>query len=275
MSDAVDPDGKLMRLRFDGVCRLCGVLLPAGSMAVFEPSVKSVCCASHADSPRAGLVAQPVIDPGTPGGSARREFDRRRKRREQRIRDEHPRIGGMLHRLSGEPRSTTAWHTGAIGEEQLGGRLNQLVSDRLRVIHDRRIPGTRTNIDHLAVTPSGVYVIDAKKYAGRPRLKVEGGMLRPRVEKLLVGTRDCSHLVDGVLRQVEIVRGAVGPPLRVHGVLCFVGADWPLIGGSFTTREVEVLWPRRLYPMLKAEGSSTIETISETHRLLAAALPPA
>lgn len=82
---------------------------------------------------------------------------------------------------------------------RLGDRLNELGSDRIRVLHDRRIPGTRANIDHLAVTPTGVYVIDAKKYAGQPHLKIEGGFLRPRVEKLLVGTRDCTKVVDGVL----------------------------------------------------------------------------
>lgn len=74
-----------------------------------------------------------------------------------------------------------------LGEERLGHRLNELVTDQLRVLYDRRVPSSRANIDHLAVTPTGVYVIDAKKYRGRPHLKVEGGLLRPRVEKLLVG----------------------------------------------------------------------------------------
>ena len=61
-------------------------------------------------------------------------------------------------------------------------------------------PGTCANIDRIAVTPTGVYVIDAKRYKGRPQLKIEGGFLRPRVERRVVGTRDCSKLVDGVLK---------------------------------------------------------------------------
>ena len=77
-------------------------------------------------------------------------------------------------------------------------------------------------------------MIDPKKYHGRPRLKVEGGLLRPRVEKLMVGSRDCSKLVDGVLKQIDVVRGALDNRAPVVGVLCFVEADWPLIGGSFT-----------------------------------------
>jgi hypothetical protein len=136
----------------------------------------------------------------------------------------HPKIGRFLHAISDEPQSTTAWNTGALGEERLGNRLNELASDRLRVLHDRRIPGSRANIDHLAVTPTGVYAIDAKKYAGRPRLKFEGGVLRPRTEKLLVGTRNCTKVVDGVLKQMDVVRDAIENAMRVHGVLCFVGA---------------------------------------------------
>jgi hypothetical protein len=143
------------------------------------------------------------------------------------------------------------------------------------VLHDRRIPGTRANIDHLAVTPNGVYVIDAKKYAGRPNLRIEGGILRPRVEKLMVGSRNCTKLVDGMLKQADVVTGVLGPEVPVHGVLCFVEADWPLIGGAFTTRGVLVVWPKKLYPKLRAEGPLDAASIDRLHRQLAQALPPA
>jgi hypothetical protein len=142
-------------------------------------------------------------------------------------------------------------------------------------LHDRRIPGTRANIDHLAVTPTGVYVIDAKRYRGRPQLKVEGGLLRPRVEKLLVGSRDCTKVVDGVLKQVDVASAIVGDDVPLHGVLCFVEADWPLIGGSFATRGVEALWPKKLYSRLKAVGPLAPATIDDLHRRLASSLLPA
>lgn len=145
--------------------------------------------------------------------------------------------------MSDDPQSTKAWDAGALGEERLGQRLNELSSDTIRVLHDRRIPGTRANIDHLAITPSGIYVIDAKRYRGkRPTLKIEGGILRPRVEKLMVGSRDQTKLVDGVLRQVEVVRALVDDDVPVTGVLCFHDADWPLLGGSFPTRGIDVVW---------------------------------
>jgi hypothetical protein len=281
-----------MHLRYAGACRVCRVELPAGAEAIYERSAKTVRCVTHAMTESVGREAEYVVDPadlvppepnasevpdsGAAGASARREFERRKARREERVRAKHPKLGGLLLAISDDPQSTSAWDVGALGEERLGRGLDQIASDTLRLLHDRRIPKSKANIDHLAVTASGVYVIDAKKYRGRPHLKIEGGLLRPRVERLLVGSRDCTKLVDGALKQVDVVRGVLqDDDVPVHGVLCFVEADWPLIGGAFTTRGVQTLWPKRLYPQLKAEGPLTSATIVEIHRRLAHTLPAA
>ena len=52
-------------------------------------------------------------------------------------------------------------------QESLEARCGDLVE----LLHDRRIPGRRSNIDHLAVSPSGIWVIDSKRYAGRARVR--------------------------------------------------------------------------------------------------------
>ena len=258
---------------------MCQADIPARTEAIYERATKTVRCLSH--------DVKPAVDVGTPGASARREFDRRRQAREAHVRSNHPRLGGLILAFGEEPQSTRSWDTGALGEERLGQRLSELCSDSLLVLHDRRVPRTRANIDHVAVTPTGIWVIDAKKYRGRPALKVQGGLLRQRTEKLLVGSRDCTKLVDGVLKQVDVVGDALLPGGRpegpgrpwggvpVRGVLCFVEADWPLVGGAFTSRGVDVLWPRRLYSRLRQEGPLKADSIAEIHRHLAAALPPA
>lgn len=246
-------DDKRMRLRYAGSCRVCGVPLPARAEAVYERTTKTVRRISHDENspvePSVASVVDPALEdavaPGTAGASARREFERRKAKREERIRAAHPKLGGLILALSNERQSTTAWAAGAAGEERLGKGLDGLASDTLRVLHDRRIPRSRANIDHVAVTASGVYVIDAKKYRGRPHLKIEGGLFRPRVGRLLVGSRDCTKLVDGVLKQVEVVRGLLDIDVPVQGVLCFVDADWPLFGGTFTTHGVQALWPKK------------------------------
>jgi hypothetical protein len=45
-----------------------------------------------------------------------------------------------------------------------------------------------------------------------------------------------------------------------------------LDGGSFSTRDVQVLWPKKLYPQLQAEGLSSAEAIDDIRRRLAKAL---
>jgi hypothetical protein len=147
------------------------------------------------------------------------------------------------------------------------------------VLHDRRIPRTRANIDHIAVGPSGVFVVDAKKYRGRPSLRVEGGLIRPRVEKLIVGSSDRTRLAAGVQKQVDLVRSALQKAefgqIPVSGMLCFVEADWPLIGGDFTIANLRVLWPRKAADRIARPGNVDDETAQHVHRILASAFPPA
>lgn len=268
---------KQMRLRYAGVCRLCSAELPAKSPAIWEKGTKTVRCV---ECPAVEVVEvesrSTEVDSGAAGASARREYERRKAKDEQAVRDRHPRIGGLILALRDERQSTKSWATGATGEEQLGAALDKRVSSRLKVLHDRRIPRSRANIDHIAVTPTGVWVIDPKRYVDkRPELKVEGGILRPRVEKLIVAGRNQTKLVEGATRQVDVLKGIVGPDIAVRGVLCFIEADWPLLGGSFTVNEIDVLWPRKLYPMLGAEGPFDELKIGALHRKLAEALPPA
>jgi hypothetical protein len=268
-------DEKRMRLRYAGTCRVCGSELPARTEAIYDRASKSVRCLVHEGGPDQSPIEIETIEPGVPGASARREFERRKASQDERIRSKHPKLGGLILALTPDPQSMSAWDIGAVGEEKLGHRLSELASDTLRVLHDRRIPNSRANIDHLAVTRSGIYVIDAKKYTGRPNLRIEGGLFRPRIEKLLVGTRDCTKLVDGVLSQVSTVRGVIGDEVPVYGNLCFVDADWPLIGGSFITRGVETLWPKRLCSKLDDDGPLDTQTIADIHSKLARTLPPA
>jgi hypothetical protein len=211
-------------------------------------------------------LAEPEPDSGAAGASAGREYERRKAKDEERLHEKWGRFGGIAVALSDEKQSTKAWATGAVGEERSGARLDSLASDDLAVLHDRRIPGTKANIDHIVINRNGIWVIDAKRYKGRAELKIEGGFLRPRVEKVLVGRRDCIKLVDGVIKQVDLVRGLVGDDVPATGSLCFVKADWPMIGGAFTTRGVHVVWPKRLAKLLAedSEGSIDVRAVCET-----------
>lgn len=228
------------------------------------------------------------MDRGTAGASARREYERRKavdaakleaERERVKQRFGGGRIGGVVAALSvdGSARqSTEAWSGGARGETVVGAQLDALAEHGVIALHDRRIPGARTNIDHIAVTTAGVWVIDAKRYVGkRPEAYIEGGFLGfGGTARLKVGGRKKDALIDGVASQVERVQAACGEATPVRGVLCFVNSDWPLIGGDLTIRGIRVVWPKRLRKELTAAGEGGLDSV-EVATALAAAFPPA
>jgi hypothetical protein len=78
--------------------------------------------------------------------------------------------------------------------------------------------------------------------------------------------------------QVEHVRAALsghGVTAPIVGKLCFVDADWPLIGGAFTIGGVEALWPKALPKQLTQPGPLTPEMLHDLQRHIAHAYPPA
>lgn len=260
-------------LRYPAQCVRCQTALNPGTEAFWDSGARTASCL---ECP-AALTPEPsprVFVSGIAGASARREGARRSTRREERIQQQFGRLSGLVMALSDDPQATKAWGQGAVGEERLAKILNRLSGAQLHLLHDRRIPRTRANIDHIAVAPSGVYVIDAKHYSGRVERRKP---LFARSASLLVGGRDQTKLVPGIEKQVEVVRDATSSlaPLPIKGVLCFVGAEWGLFRQPFTVGAVDILWPEALAKRLTTEGPLTPEVIEAVSRVLEAGLPSA
>jgi hypothetical protein len=214
------------------------------------------------------------------GGSARREYHRRRDARARDIRSRHPRVGGFILAVTDEPQSTKAWATGATGEEETGRWLDRLASaGAVRVLHDRRIPRLRSNIDHIVIAPGGVFVVDSKRYHGRVERRVTGSIFHPGPTNLYVGGRDRTSLASGVQKQLDAVSVALAglgrPDVDMAGVLLFTTGDFSLFAKPFRIDGVEVHWPRSLSKRLKQPGPHSVETIAAIHQHLGNALPPA
>jgi Nuclease-related domain len=224
-------------------------------------------------------MAEGEIDLGTAGASTRREHERRRAKREAATRERHPHIGNLLLRLQAPPASEAAWSTGATGEEALAAHLAKRCPDVI-VLHDRRIPRSRTNIDHLAVAPSGVYVIDAKRYKGKIEVR-KPFFGDPR---LFVAGRDKTKLVEGLARQRETVRAALAetvPAMPVHACFCFLnpanqagGSGLPVLR-TLQIDDFPLYVPRRLSKRLNTPGALNTESRRQTVELLASAFPRA
>lgn len=267
---------KRMKLRYAGTCHLCSADLPARREAYYLADLKKVQCITCPASPSAvsdretevqstivDTVESPTPDQepasyvfGEAGAAARLEHSKRKAREEQRYLEAHPRIGRFMLNFREESQQTKAWATGAVGEEKLAKILDSVASPNVAILHDRQIPGSRANIDHMAVTPHGVWVIDAKRYKGRPEKRTKGGLFSTKTEELWVNNRNQTKLIDGLHKQMALVEDALGSTVPVHGALCFVDADWPLIGGDFSLRGIHVLWPKRMRKLLAESGSS-------------------
>jgi hypothetical protein len=195
-----------------------------------------------------------VFDAGFPGASAHREHARRKERYEERTRDAHPIVGEFLLRFRQRPGHIDAWRVGANAEARLGEKLDSLRDDCVVALHDRRIPGSKANIDHVVVSATGVYVIDAKRYKGKVERRDVGGWFRTD-HRLYVSSRDRTKLVVGMARQVAAVRQALsGRDVPIQPVVCFIDAEWRWFAKPFTVDGVLVCWPKALYSLLKEPG---------------------
>lgn len=254
---------KIMALRHAGTCAGCGAALAAGTTAQWDPGRRTVRCLGCAG------VADTLSDaPERAGVSARREHDRRHDRRASRLDECFGRWSPVVKFVFKDPQSIEAWARGSAGERKLAEGLARRVGHRSVILHDRRIPGSRANIDHLVVAASGVWIVDAKTYAGE---------VERRGQRLFVGGRDKSSMVGGMTRQVDAVLGALsGLEVPVHAALCFVDARWPLFFAKpFQIGGVWVTWGRRLAELIAEPGQLSGSAVLDVGTRLHEALRPA
>ena len=303
-----EPRERELRLRYAGDCRDCGTALAAGTRARWDPGSRSIRCLACPtprplpDEPSAARLAvgheNDTPNWGVAGASAQRQFDKQESRRRERLRTRWVAIallsvlgaiGGavlaaVLHtqaivfvilgavlpviKLLATPQHIDAWRSGAAGEREVGALLDKLHTAGVLTLHDRRVPGRRTNIDHIAVSSAGVYVIDTKNVAGK---------VSPTRNGLRVGGRRRDEMVTGVQGQIALVRRTLDDeplsPDAIRGVLCFTRADLPWLrpapGG------IALLNPRGLSRTLRKPGPLSAEQVHHLATVLAQRLPAA
>lgn len=267
-----------MPLQYAGICDICGRPLAKGVHALYDLTAKTVrCleCSNELDAPDT-LRSDPFgSDAGMAGASAQREYERRKTARENAIKGRHGRLlGGLIVALTEEPASIRAWARGASGERQLAAALAGIAG--IHVLHDRRVPGTAGNIDHLVVAPAGVFVVDAKFYQGLVRIRDVGGF-RKTNKRLYVGRWDCSQLAENMDWQVEAIRQAlsaahVDPLPPITPVLCFIHGDWPFFRPPDVYAGVRLEGERSLRALVAASGALDGATIDRLAHILARSL---
>jgi hypothetical protein len=224
----------------------------------------------------AEIPAPPL--PGIAGGSAREQSERRSAKRAERL-AERGRLVRFIAAMQGEPQSTRAWEIGAIGEERVAACLASAADRGVLALHDRRIPGRRANIDHIAIGPAGVYVIDAKRYKDAEiRVRRVGGLFSPRREELLVRGRVKNNLVEGLEPQVAAVLAILDAAgladVPVTPVLCFIDGLFPLFEKRLRVGDTQIVGPRGVTALVATPGHLDDDTRWAVYCLLGHHLAP-
>jgi hypothetical protein len=128
---------------------------------------------------------------------------------------------GLRFRPSPE---ASAWRRGAAGERRTARLLDPLERQGWAVLHDLAVPGSRANLDHLAIGPGGVFVIDSKQYRGRLQLDETGRLWHGR-HPLAPTLRTVSFEADQAAQVLPDPGVVVLPVVAVHGAQV-PGARW-------------------------------------------------
>lgn len=222
----------------------------------------------------------PPLSIGVAGGSALREYERRHAAHERRAHDRAGTVGLWLARLMGEPLSTQWWKQGGEGEMEVAKWLTRLLDGSdVHLLHDRRAPGRiRANIDHVAVGPGGITVIDAKALAGKVRVDVVDGPFG-QSQRLRVGGRERTQLVYSVRGQAESVRALLAHHRIESGgvrcALCFANTDGLPWFRRLQIEDVLIDGPRRVAKLARRDGPLRKQEVKAIVHTLTELLPPA
>jgi Nuclease-related domain len=135
-----------------------------------------------------------------------------------------------------------AWQRGAAGERRTARLLGPLERHGWAILHDLAVPGSAANIDHLAIGPGGVFVVDSKQYRGRLQLDAAGKLWHGRYP-LAPTVGAASWEADQAALVLPDPGVAVVPIVAIHGVQ----VPW----GKVVVDGVRVVTARRLPSLLR------------------------
>ena len=159
------------------------------------------------------------------------------------------------------------WLRGAMGETVVRGLIRDMYRSGVRGLEDVRYDnGGKANIDHIAVAPSGVWVIEVKYWNAEVACDSQGLRKagKPYGAQILKGCFAASKKVEGVLRDAGI-SAPVKPVLVIAGQFAKVN------NGSRTCDGVIIIGRSWLRKIVVEDGPNDVLTSAQVngiHKLL-------
>ncbi|KIZ15620.1 nuclease-related domain-containing protein [Streptomyces natalensis] len=166
-------------------------------------------------------------------------------------------------------RAGNSWAKGAAGEVATARLLAPLARRGYAVLHDRAIPGSRANLDHLVAGPAGVAYVDTKAWLSkRSKVRVEGGTLR-------YGRYDQTRALETVIWEAQQAARVLG--CEVRPFIAVHGAKVPGPRGRVEVKGVTIVSAKKLPRLLQSlmpQPGWTADRITAVEQLAERRLPP-
>jgi hypothetical protein len=167
-------------------------------------------------------------------------------------------VGTAVWRLR-RPSRWHSWLQGAKAEYRTGRLLNRLRREGWGVLHDRQIPRSRANLDHILVHPSGEFLvyIDTKAWhAAKAIIRMVGS-------RLMYGPWDQSNKVNTVVWEASRLQEVIGLP-----VVPVIAVDGGKVqGGSIIFNDVRVVEVDMLTGLLDSLQPNLIPRVDEVREV--------
>ncbi|MEO6411183.1 MAG: nuclease-related domain-containing protein [Pedococcus sp.] len=144
-------------------------------------------------------------------------------------------------------------------------------------LHNRRVPGRRGRMEHIAVGAGGIYVVDVLHFKNASIEVRHADGPDAGTDDLVVGGRVLTPAARAVAQRVEVLRmillSAGLADVPVTGALCFVDGLLPLSVSDLQVEGMHVLRPSGLTALVAASGSISQRDCETLREFLAERLP--
>lgn len=148
------------------------------------------------------------------------------------------------------------------------------------ILTDRGVPGTKSNIDHIVVAPSGVWIIDSKVWRGK--IEYKSTSMFGTEKRLFVGGKDRTAAVEAIFNLVIPVAQVLGDKsVPIKPALVFIDGDWSDASAAriVTSRpyqhlSVWISWPKAIWKKINEPGPLDADDVKHIVAHLDAKLQP-